>query len=74
MGKPMTAHEQAALDRLDAARNGLSRVWLLIQKRNRTVEEGEAIVRANVEMVAATKRVNRLLEGRSTRGAKVPDG
>ena len=57
----LTPQERAALDRLDAARRGLSEVWSLIRKRNRTVEDKEAIVRANVEMETATKRMKRML-------------
>lgn len=63
----LTPQERAALDRLDAARRGLSEVWSLIRKRNRTVEDKEAIVRANVEMETATKRMKRMLEARAAR-------
>jgi len=72
MDKDMvTAHERAALDRLDAARKGLSEVWSLIRKWNRSVEDEEAIARANVEMATAAKGVKRLLEGRAVRTGRI---
>ena len=48
-----------------------TRVWSLIRKRNRTAEEKETIVQANVEMEAATKEVRRLLERRPARDEQI---
>jgi len=67
----VTAHERAALDRLDAARKGLGKVWSLLRKRIRTAQEEEAIARPNVEMETAAKEVRRLLEGRVVRTDRI---